>query len=50
MLSVGPTYERNLVVPRASCTNKAIKMIKAAAAMYNVLPFWELIPEIHELI
>lgn len=36
--------------PCASCTNKAFKMFKATAAVYNVLPVWELIPEIPELL
>lgn len=49
-LSEGPTCEGNPLFPCASCTNKAIKMFKATAALYNVLPFWELIPGILELI
>lgn len=50
LLSEGLTYEGNPVVSCASCTNKAFKMFKATAAVYNLLTFWELIPEIPELL
>lgn len=50
LLSEGPTCDGNPVFPCASCTNKAFKMFKVTAAVYNVLPFWELIPEIPELL
>lgn len=47
----GPTYEGNPVFLCASCTNNAIKMFKATAPMYNVLlSFWQLLPEVRQLI
>lgn len=51
LLTEGPTYEGNPVFPCASCTNNAIKMLKATASVYNILlPSWQLLPEVPELI